>query len=259
MNPTSIHEIVNSNRPFKYGEYIGKGFELFGQNVGNFAAFSFLSVVIMSFAGSIPYVGALGSRYLLVPTLTAGFYIVAHQLNKGERAEFGDHFLGFQHLVRLTLAGIAISFITTVATVPFLVANGNLISWSWELSGLADNFNLDTAIETFPGFSTWTFLLFLPMIYFGVAYSWTSQFIIFHHLNVWDAMEASRKLITKHWFVYFLFAITILLIGFGGLAGFLVGVFFTYPIMLCINYAAFADLTDLDKVEAEEYVDIYVK
>lgn len=214
----------------------------------------------MCFAGSIPFVGTLASRYLLVPVLTAGFYIVAHQLNKGERAEFGDHFLGFQHLVRLALAGIAISLITTAALVPFLAVNSNLIHWSWELKGLTDSFDLDGAIETFPGFSTWTFLLFLPMLYLAVAYSWTSQFIIFHNLNVWDAMEASRKLITKHWFVYLLFAITILIIGFGGLAGFLVGVFFTYPIMLCINYAAFADLTGLDSVEAdEEYVDIYVK
>jgi len=259
MNPTSIKEIINTNRPFKYGEYIGKGFELFGKNAGNFAAFSLLSVVIMSFAGSIPFIGAISSRYLLVPTLTAGFYIVAHQLNIGERTEFGDHFLGFQHLVRLALAGLAISLITTAATVPFLVANGNLINWSWELKELGTTFDFDVAIETFPGFSAWTFLLFLPMIYLGIAYSWTSQFIIFHHLSVWDAMEASRQLITKHWFVYFLFLITIILIGFGGLAGLLVGVFFTYPIMLCINYAAFADLTGLDRVEVEEYVDIYVK
>ena len=258
MNSTSS-KIVEQNRPFKYGEYIGKGFELFGQNTGNFAAFSILSVVIMSFAGSIPFVGAISCRYLLVPALTAGFYIVAHQLNVGERISFGDHFLGFQHIVRLALAGIGISLIMMAAVVPFLVANGNLINWSWELQGLAENFDLDAAIETFPGFSPWTLLLFLPMLYFGVAYSWTSLFIIFHNLNVWDAMEASRKLITKHWFVYFLFAITILIIGFGGLVGFFVGVFFTYPIMLCINYAAFADLTGLDRVEAEEVVDVYVK
>ena len=259
MNPTSLKEILNSDRPFKYGTYIGKGFELFGKNAGNFAAFSILSVVIMSFAGSIPFIGAIGSRYLLVPALAAGFLLVAHQLNKGERTEFGEHFSGFQHIVRLALAGIATTLIMTAAMVPFLVANGDLLSWSWELKSLGDTFDFNKVIETFPGFSSWTLLLFLPMLYLGVAYSWTSQFIVFHHLNVWDAMEASRKLITKHWFIYFLFLITILIIGFGGLIGFFVGVFFTYPIMLCIDYAAFADLTGLDQVEGEEPVDIYVK
>ena len=255
-----MEEILEANRPFRFGSYLSKGFELFGKNVGNFVAFSMISVFLMSAVGSLPVVGSLSSRYLLVPALTAGFYIVAHQLDRGERSEFSDHFLGFQHLVRLALAAVAISVISIAATVPFMVANYGLLQWSWDLQELAGSFDFEGVVETFPGFSAWTFLLLFPLLYLGVAYSWTSLFIIFHNLNVWQAMEASRRLINKNWIPVCLFLITIGIIGFGGLAGFLIGIFFTYPLMLCINYAEFADLTQLDQLDVEEeYVDVLVK
>jgi len=255
-----MEEILAANRPFRFGTYLSKGFELYGKNVGNFVAFSMLSVFIMSAVGSLPVIGSLSMRYLLVPALTAGFYIVSNQLDRGERSDFGDHFLGFQHLVRLGLAAVAVSVISIMATIPFFLANYDLIGWSWTIGEAAESFDFEGIVETFPGFSAWTFLLLLPLLYLGVAYAWTSLFIIFHNLNAWQAMEASRRLITKNWIPVFLFLITIGLIGVGGIVGFLIGIFFTYPLMLCINYAAFADLTQLETIEKEEeYVDILVK
>lgn len=263
MNHPHLQKVLLENRPFKVGQYISKGFHIFSQNLGSFVAFSLLSVLIMSFIGSVPWIGAWASKFVMVPVLTAGFYLVAHEVNKGNRVEFGDHFMGFQHLVRLALASMAVSVITTAATVPFFIANQGLLEWSWSLTEFSASISFDSVddfLASYPGFQSWKLLLLVPVIYLAIAYSWTRMFVVFFDLNVWEAMEASRKLISKSWLTYFLFGITIAVIGLGGLFGLLIGVFFTYPAMLCINYAAFEDITQLRKSEREaEYVDILVK
>ena len=263
MDHPHLQKVLLENRPFRVGHYISKGFEIFGKNLGSFVAFSLLSVLIMSFVGSVPWVGAWASKFAMVPVLTAGIYLVAHEVNKGNTVEFGDHFMGFQHLVRLALAAMAISVITTAATVPFFIANKGLLEWTWSLTEFSASVSFDSVddfVAAYPGFHSWKFLLLLPMIYLAVAYSWTRMFVVFYDLNVWEAMEASRKLISKNWLTYLLFSITLAVIGLGGLFGLFIGVFFTYPAMLCINYAAFEDITQLKKSEREEkYVDILVK
>ena len=260
MNHPHIQEILRKKKPFQFGNYIFRGFELFSQNVGNFVAYSILSVFILFSVAKVPMVGAWSMKYLMFPTLVAGIYLVAHLLRKGERPDFGEHFMGFKHLVRLALAGVAVNVIAGASTIPFFVANDELFTWTYNLKDTADVFDLNVIVESFPGFDSWKLLLLLPSIYFTIVYSWTNLFILFFDLNVWDAMEASRQIISRNGLLYFIFSFTILLIGFGGLAGLLLGVFFTYPAMLCMEYAAFEDLTELHRAEAEEeYVDILVK
>ena len=259
MNHPHLQKALQASKPFQIGNYIIKGFQLFGNNVGNFVGYSIGAVLLMLFATSIPMVGGWASKYLLFPPLTVGIYLVAHQLKNNEMIESWDYLGGFKHVVRLALAAIAINIIAGVATIPFIIANNDLIDWAYSLKDMAGNFNFDfdgsVIIDGFPGFYSWKLLLLLPMIACVFLYSWTSLFIIFYGLNVWDAMEASRQIILKNWLIYFLFSLALLIIGFGGMAGFLIGVFFAYPAMLCIDYIAFADMTDLNKVQVqEEYV-----
>lgn len=47
------------------------------------------------------------------------------------------------------------------------------------------------------------FLLLLPGIYLGVAYSLAVPLLVERNLSPWQAMEASRKAISKHWFKVF--------------------------------------------------------
>jgi len=46
-------------------------------------------------------------------------------------------------------------------------------------------------------------LLVLPGIYFMVAYMFTQPLIVDKGLSFWDAMELSRKVISKRWFFFF--------------------------------------------------------
>ena len=257
MNHPHLQKVLQTNRPFQLGDYIIKGFQLFSNNVGNFVGYSIGAVLLMLFVASIPMVGGWASKYLLFPPLTVGIYLVAHKLRNKQMIESWDYLEGFKHLVRLALAAIAINILAGVSTIPFIMANNELIEWTYSIKDIFGDFDFSgkIVIDSFPGFYSWKMLLLLPMIACVFFYSWTSLFIIFYGLNVWDAMEASRQIIFKNWLFYFIFSLALLTIGFGGLAGFLIGVFFTYPAMLCIDYVAFADMTDLNKkLVVEEYV-----
>lgn len=75
-------------------------------------------------------------------------------------------------------------------------------------------------------------LLILPGIYLATAYSLVAWIIVDNpHLSFWQAMEASRKLITQHWFKVFF---TTLIVGviFTLSAFTIVGLFWTFPLAM---------------------------
>lgn len=134
--------------------------------------------------------------------LTAGFFIVANELVRNKIPKFNMFFEGFQLFLPLFLA------------------------------------NLLVGIFTFVG----TLLLIIPGIYLAVAYSFTIPFIIFLQYDFWDAMEASRKLITKNFWPFFGFIVVILLINFVGALMLGIGLLLTLPATYCMIYAAFEDI-----------------
>lgn len=65
-------------------------------------------------------------------------------------------------------------------------------------------------------------------------------------MDFWEAMEASRKIVSKEWFSIFGF---IIVLGLINLCGFLclgVGLLFTVPMTSCAAYAAYADVVGVD-------------
>lgn len=82
----------------------------------------------------------------------------------------------------------------------------------------------------------------LPGIYLGVAWKLTLPLIIDKRLGFWDAMEVSRKVLTRCWWSCFLFLIVCALINFCGvlLLGF--GLFFTAPLTMLALAFLYEDL-----------------
>ncbi|HIK57028.1 MAG TPA: hypothetical protein IGS37_17925 [Synechococcales cyanobacterium M55_K2018_004] len=97
--------------------------------------------------------------------LTAGYYIVAIKLSKREPTEFRDFFQGFNQYVPLLAA--------TLLMVIFLAI----------------------------GF----LLFFLPGIYLAVSYLFVIPLIVDRRLGPLEALETSRKVVTRQWFSVFLF------------------------------------------------------
>ena len=79
-------------------------------------------------------------------------------------------------------------------------------------------------------------LLILPGIYLSIAYVFTLPLIVDKNMTVWEAMEFSRKSVTKHWFkVFGLLFLLSLMMAVGTLAlG--IGLIWAVPLMFVTLY-----------------------
>jgi len=190
-------QLIEKGYQTDIGGYINKGYQIFEKEVGLFVGYTALMIVISIVAGFIPF-----ASLLISGPLTAGFFIVAHKINRGEPYEFNTFFKGFDFFVPLFL---------------FTLVGGIFIALG-------------------------TLALILPGIYLAVAYSFAIPFIVFAKMEFWDGMEISRKLITKNWWSIFGLMILVFLINLLGTLILLVGLLFTIPITYCAIYAAFDEI-----------------
>lgn len=143
---------------------------------------------------------------IVSPPLTAGFFIYCHKLVNDQTREFSDFFKGFNGKIF-----------------------GQLILVSL-VSGLLSMLGM--------------IFLIIPGIYLAVGYIFSSQIVLFYQpkTEFWDAMELSRKLVTKKWWSFFGLVIVAGLIAMSGFLLLVIGVLITAPIASCILYAAFKDI-----------------
>lgn len=141
----------------------------------------------------------------VIPPLYAGFIIVVFMLFKGQEIQFGDFFKGFNYFLPLVLASIVMSILITIGMV----------------------------------------LLVLPGIYLLVSYMFVSLLIVDYHMEFWQAMETSRKIVTKNWFSLFVFALILFVINLLGALALGIGLLVTAPLSVCAVCAAYRDIVGL--------------
>lgn len=141
--------------------------------------------------------------------LQAGYYLVIFKKRQGQEVDFGDFFAGFNYFLPL--------FLFTLVSTIFIIL----------------------------GF----FLLIIPAIYLSVAYSFAIPLIVDRKLDFWQAMEVSRKVVTKKWFSMFLFLILLALINIAGLLGLIIGIIFTGPLVVCAFAAAYEGIFGIKSIE----------
>ena len=244
-----IESIISNGYDFKFGDYIGRGFDIAKKNWGGFVGFLLLTGLVSGVISLIPKVGQIINALVLSPVLTVGFYIVANKLWKNQESEFGDFFKGFDDVGQIALTAVVQYAIILGSLIPFyfFVKDTGMVEWYFEY--LADPIGMQGTEPPLP--AAWTFLLTLPAIFLGVAYSWSYMFVVFFKMGYWDAMEASRKMVSQKWFVVFGFYIVVGLIAAAGIIALCIGLLFTVPAMYCMVYAAFEDVTQLNAEEEE--------
>jgi hypothetical protein len=118
---------------------------------------------------------------------------------RGQRAEMGDAFAGFTLVFLQSFLGVLVSGLLTHIGIIFCI---------------------------------------LPGIYLVVAWQFTLPLIIDKRLGFWDAMELSRKVITKHWWGFCGLWLLSILLSFVGILCLCVGWFVTTPVtMMALMYA----------------------
>ncbi|MFK8101886.1 MAG: hypothetical protein AB8G15_05160 [Saprospiraceae bacterium] len=227
-----LEEIISNGYEFNTFDYLSKGYDIFRQNMGGFVGFILVMGAVNFIADLIPILGDLAFTLVLCPVLSVGPYIVAHKIYKRETHEFADFFKGTDYLKELVIFTAVTMAVSLFFGLPFAGVYYDLY-FGEPMNILQESF------------SPFSFLIFIPLIYLIVSWSWSSLFIVFYKMNFWDAMEMSRKIIMKNWLQYFFFLIVLGFTTVSGAILLLVGMLFTIPIVFCAQYVAFAEITEL--------------
>jgi uncharacterized membrane protein len=70
----------------------------------------------------------------------------------------------------------------------------------------------------------------IPGIYLAVAWFFSIPLVIDKQMGFWEAMELSRKMVGKHWFLVFAFLLVYGLLSMAGIIACCIGIFVTLPI-----------------------------
>jgi|GEM_PF-299051 len=260
--------------PFPIKQYLREGWEIYKQQAILFIGFLLVITIISLVLSAIPIVGTVVYSLVIGPALMVGFYIVSDKIKRQQFEGFGDFFNGFQYIKPLFLVSLATSIILIVVFLPSIFTLKSTGIFDWHAAVLENPLDppsgLEEILNDLSGKKLWLILLnLLPLTYLGLAFSWAPLFVVFHRLNFWDAIETSRRIITREWFAVFgLFLamaglvllpafLLIGLVGFIPLAGSLALVAYALavvclaPFFYCTLYAAFADVTKLLEEEEE--------
>lgn len=134
--------------------------------------------------------------YPVLMPLMVGIIMMAINYSRGESIEFKSIFNYYHLMGKLALAGILIYVMTIIGFV----------------------------------------LLILPGIYLSIAYVFTLPLIADKGMDVWEAMELSRKTVTRHWFKVFGLLFLLGLIFIAGIMTFGIGLIWAVPLMFLTLY-----------------------
>ncbi|PCJ37047.1 MAG: hypothetical protein COA75_04645 [Cellvibrionales bacterium] len=93
-------------------------------------------------------------------------------------------------------------------------------------------------------------LLIIPGIYLSLAYIFAVPLVVEKNLGIWDAMESSRKAVTRHWFKLFFLFLIMGILGMISAIPFGIGLIWTYPMMVVMMGIMYRDIFGVDTVES---------
>lgn len=144
---------------------------------------------------------------ILAGPLTAGFFHIIFNRIRGEDIYIGDIAKGFNVFVAAVLADILISVFVSIGFV----------------------------------------LLIIPGIIVSALYMFAFPLIIEKKMDFWQAMEISRKVVTKNIFELSVFMLVLYILLFVGVILLLVGFFVALPIVFAAIAYAYVDLFGLEE------------
>ena len=172
------------------GHCIGRSWDLMLKHFWLCVGATALIWLVNGAVAGIPLVGGVASMVLFGP-LHGSLSVLFLKLVRGERAELGDAFCGFNTaFVPLMLCGLFTNLLTGLGFLACL----------------------------------------LPGIYLLVAWKFALLLVLDQRLDFWPAMEVSRKVITERWWEFCGLVIVLFLLTLVGVLGCFVGVFLTMTI-----------------------------
>ena len=144
--------------------------------------------------------------FVLGGPLTVGFFYALFRKIKGQPVQVGDIGKGFNFFVASLLSYILISFFTSIGFLLCII----------------------------PGFIVTALYIFTP------------AFIADKNMDFWEAMEASRKLVSQHLFEMVIFTLVLILISIAGILLCGIGLFITTPLCFAAIVIAYNELVGIE-------------
>jgi uncharacterized membrane protein len=240
-----LESISREGFDFRIGEFISQGFTIFGKNAAMFVGFLMLSTVVAVLSKSMIYIGDLAS-FITNGAWGAGYFIVAHKTYRNQNADFSNFFDGFKNFLPLFLNTLLVSALFLVGLIPALVffaknygfGTGFNFQNPDELSELVQNFGL-----------LYAGLYIVAMLLLSLFVIYSSLFIVFDKMNVFDALGSSAKIVYKSLFSHIIFVFIWLLILMVSCIPLFLGLFATIPAFYCSIYYAWQDITRFEDNE----------
>ncbi len=157
---------------------------------------------LIAAGGFIPYLGILVGLIVGGPMM-GGLYALYLKKIRGQSAMFGDLFLGFS------------------------LAFGSLLG-AYLICGLLTCLGL--------------LLCIAPGIYLAVSWVFALPLVIDKEMDFWAAMELSRKVVARHWWLMFGFLLVVGLLALAGLLACLIGIFVTSAVAEAAIMYAYEDI-----------------
>ena len=198
MSDRDIDQLIENNPnpyEFKFQQYLIKGFKICNEFVTGFILFFFLYILISGSVDLISDIGDLVNRFFVTPIIGTGVYFVARNISEKKEFNFDQFWKGFQFVTPLILMTLIETAIFLLILSPILI-NGDInlyLEWyeEWQKTPLGMN--------SFPDFQIWFLFLLIPILYLSIVWIYAPLLIIFYNMPAWDAMETSRKIISKQW------------------------------------------------------------
>jgi len=243
---------TNKNYRIDIAGFLNRGWEIFRENFWNFVGFCLLSSVIIYVLSQIPVLGGL-VLCMIMPVVSAGYFFVAFSRSK---AEFADFFNGFgsNYFFNLfwasLIAGLFIALPALIALVCFSVVSYNplreIVSNMPEFDQISQLPELSIPNGSIPIFWIVGLLALGVATYLSIAYSFAIPLIVDRKMKPWEALETSRRLISKKWWSFAAFSFVLSVINLLGLLT-VFGTFLTSPFTNCAMAAAYEKIVGLDQ------------
>jgi hypothetical protein len=207
--------LVNRDYHLGIGDCLGAAWRLLVANFWLIVGGTFVAMVAMIGIQMGPILGFVAA-ILLGQVFNSGLYYFCIKLNRGEVTTIGDAFSGFSRsFAQLVLLSLVYQILTWIIAMPVIIPIVGMILWNWEPTTM-----VPLAI-----------VMSIPLIYLGVGWMFAGMLVIDRGLEFWDAMELSRKVVSKHWFKVFFLTILLALVIVVGVLAFFIGFFVAIPLV----------------------------
>lgn len=233
------------NRDFQITpmDCISRGWELYKSDFWMIFGATFLIMLAASVPGYIPYIGifiSLAAHGILY----GGLYFYFLKRIRGEKTQIEDAFCGFKRYpVQLILGGVVISFsslfIFLASCIPLILTLIPIIT-SLQSDPHPDPKVLLTGLTLVGGLCLAVGVAVVFVLY--LLWAFTFPLIIDKGLPFWDAMELSRKVVTRIFGSMFGLVFLSALIAMLGIFACIIGVYFTMPIPFLSMAHAYEDI-----------------